>query len=654
MKTLLSIIPLTATLFALSATACLAAATISQTVDPPEANVGDMVTVTYTIQNGNSSDIQLPSVDGLQVAGKASGTNITVNNGSFTMARTQSFSIVASHAGDFTIPAFDIHLQDGGTLRTQPAKIHILASSSAPAQNNPQSGAAANQTPTFNPYGPVVMPNNNGAQPNPNPQPPPPDNSGTPPPPDVPGGNANAVNDGKVPTDPDGRPAKVFVVITPQTADAYVGQSIPMRIEWYIRVDVAAQQDSLPTIKGSDFLMNNLSTRPAGDTLMVNGEGYDRETWSTAISAPKSGDYPLQMERDTYWLKSMNPSRMDPFTNYFPGRPALAHESIPSNQLTIHVHQLPTDGKPASFSGAIGQFTVTGASQPDTVTVGEPVTLHFTVTGQGNFDYVKCPVLAEDPAWKAYTPSAKTTYQDESHTQGTKTFEMAVIPQKNGQVQLPQALFSYFDPSTKQYVTTPVNLPMITVTGQMASSTAASGATTDASASTPGVAPAGFSPNRDSSGSIRADLTPIYRQTWFWVAQGGLVTLLVLGALILFFRSQAKPDHNRAERLQREQSLALETDAMGQAAQNGDAMAFFTAARHAVQLQLSAQWKARPESITLGEIRQRDPQLAESLEPLFVQADEIIYSGGTGRGLDLAQWDRHVRELLQQSQAVRT
>ena len=37
-----------------------------------------------------------------------------------------------------------------------------------------------------------------------------------------------------------------------------------MRIDFYIRVDSIAQQDSLPTIKGSDFLMNDLSVRPEG------------------------------------------------------------------------------------------------------------------------------------------------------------------------------------------------------------------------------------------------------------------------------------------------------------------------------------------------------------------------------------------------------
>ena len=40
-----------------------------------------------------------------------------------------------------------------------------------------------------------------------------------------------------------------------------------------------------------------------------------------------------------------------------------------------------------------------------------------------------------------------------------------MIPQKNGALALPQASFSYFDPNAKQYVTVPVTLPAVTVTG---------------------------------------------------------------------------------------------------------------------------------------------------------------------------------------------
>jgi len=86
---------------------------------------------------------------------------------------------------------------------------------------------------------------------------------------------------------------------------------------------------------------------------------------------------------------------------------------------------------------------------------------------------------------------------------------------------------------------------------------------------------------------------------------------------------------------------------MADAVRQGDARAFFVAARHAVQLQLGTQWALSPEAITLGEIRRRDPSLAETLTPFFAQTDEVIYSARPSMNIDLAHWDRITRELLQ-------
>jgi hypothetical protein len=403
--------------------------------------------------------------------------------------------------------------------------------------------------------------------------------------------------------------------------------------------------------------MNDLSFRPNNEERLVMNEAYRCESWITAISAPKSGDFPLHMERDSYWVKSITGSGpgngLAPFSflQLFSRRANLAHEQIASNQVTIHVHALPTEGRPSNFTGAIGQLKVTGDAQPGSLAVGEPVTLRFTVSGEGNFDYVRCPALPDDPAWKTYVPSSKTNYLDESRTRAVKTFEQAVIPQKNGNVPLPMASFSYFDPDTKQYVTVPVALPEITVTGSptpLASTAPSGGSDSTAASATPPAA--GFLPNRLEIGSPRTSLTPIYLQPWFWGVQVGFISLPLVGALLLFLRSRSAPDNGRAERALRQRSLHHEEDAMAEAVRRGDALAFFVAARHAIQLQLGSQWKLKAEAITMGEIRERDPHLAETLEPLFAQADEVIYSGEASPGLDLAHWEHRVRTELLQSQ----
>ena len=635
----------------------IAAATIAQQISPDQVNVGDTATVTLTVQGGSlnskqtptifgltisSLDINLPQVDGLQST--LTSTRIMSFNGATSTSAI--FSVIPQRSGDFTIPAFDLHTQEGEVLHVKAMKLHVLDGGTSPPANNtvtppvspPGSVSVTATVAPFNPNGPVTMPPTNAA-PTPAPTAP---NNGNP--------ASSTAPDINAPRDPDGTPAKVFIIITPQTTDAYVGQSIPMEIDFYIRMSANWDQNSLPTIKGSDFLMNNFTTRGRVGIGMLENIQYMRETWMTAISAPKSGDFPLSMERDTYYVKSTGSS--DPnsfFGNIFGQRRTPAHELIASNLLTMHIHPLPTEGRPDHFTGVIGQLKVTGQASPSLVDVGEPVRLHFTVSGEGNFDYVRSPALADNPAWKAYVPSSKTSYLNESHTNAVKTFDQSIIPQKNGDLPLPTASFSYFDPVAKQYVTVPIPLPVITVTGSVAPIAAASSDNvTDAT--TAAIAPQtmGFLPNRLDIGSTRTSLAPVYRQPWFWAVQTGLVSLPFVAALLLYFRSRKTQDDDHAERALRRRFQQHEEDAMTEAARKGDAVAFFMAARHAVQLQLGAQWNSKPEAITLGEIRARDPQLAGTLEPLFTQADEVIYSGKASPNLDLAQWEQRVRtELLQ-------
>ncbi|MCE0497893.1 MAG: BatD family protein [Methylacidiphilales bacterium] len=636
---------LPALLLALGSAPCLVAATISQQIDQPEINLGDSANVTITIQNGSAPEIRLPHVDGIEVAGQRTQSGITIVNGSMTTSMSVMFALVPTHAGNFTIPAFDITTQDGTKLHVQEMKLHVLNSATAPASPTATPAPSASN-PVFNPNGPVVMPPNNAATTGPGA-----------------GGQdnspANSADSGGAgftpPTDPDGRPAKVFIVISPKITDAYVGETIPMRIEFYIRSDVYHQQDSLPTIDGSDFLMNDLSVRPEVDEVSLVNEDYRRFSWITAIEASKSGDFPLQMEQDTYWVKSgqNNIASGDPFANFFGPPPVLAHENIPSNRLVIHVHPLPEEGRPANFTGAIGQFKVSGDAAPTDVEVGDPVTLHFTVTGEGNFSYIQSPTLAADPNWKAYVASSKVEFDDESRTEGSKTFQQAVIPKKNGVLPLPAASFSYFEPATKQYVTVPISLPSINVTGSTpVVASAAPGAGADNSTPATAAAPAAteFLPNRIETGTFQASLAPVFQRPWFWALQGGLIVVLLIGVIVTFLRTTNNGNEDRNEQTRRRQTLHQEENAMSEAVRNGDALSFFLAARHAVQLQLGAQWRLNPEAITLAEVRERDPQLAASLEPLFTQADEIIYSGGTGDGLDLAQWETRVREELHQLQ----
>ena len=602
---------LAAALFLAALAPCLGA-TITVEINPVKITADQTATLTVVIENGEVANVDLPQVDGLLIQPGPSSVTYAFTGGTLLSTSTRKYQLMPARAGDFAIPPFDVTLKDGSTLRSQEVTLHVdsaaSATDSAPARR-----------------GPIVLPAANGG--------------------DASTSSTNAAPAIAFPRGSDGQIAKVFMLIRTQTTDAYVGQMVPLRIDFFIRQDANADQDSLPTIKGSDFLMNDFAVRGHASMISLENRAYECDTFLSAFAAPKSGDFPLASERDTYWVQSISASSLDPLG--FTHNANLAHGMITSNQLVMHIRPLPDEGRPADFSGAVGQFQVTSDAQPAVVPMGDPVILTFGISGVGNFDYVHCPALTTDPNWKVYAPKSSIAYNDEERTQGAKTFEQSVIPRENGNVPLPQASFSYFDPFRRQYITVPINLPAIAVTGAMPLATAPSATPPTSGDLVPPPDTANdFAPNRMELGELRPSLTPVYRAAWFWPVQAACAALPFLGLLIFFLRRRQTAGLEDAETLARRRSLRQEESAMEQALRMEDARAFFLSARHALQLHLRAAWKVAPESITLGEIRRRDPDRAQVLAPFFLQADEIFYSGNAPSRLDLSHWARVARECL--------
>src|SRR5207237_5080040 len=100
--------------------------------------------------------------------------------------------------------------------------------------------------------------------------------------------------------------------------------------------------------------------------------------------------------------------------------------------VALEVKPLPKNAPP-SFSGAIGNFTMTTDAKPKTVQVGDPITITSTISGRGNFDRVNAPVIEDERGWHKYPPSSKFKQDDEVGRSGTKTFEMVLSHNDNNQ-----------------------------------------------------------------------------------------------------------------------------------------------------------------------------------------------------------------------------
>lgn len=126
---------------------------------------------------------------------------------------------------------------------------------------------------------------------------------------------------------------------------------------------------------------------------------------------------------------------------------------LTNQAVTIDVKPLPS-GKPASFSGAVGTFTMASQISSSDVKTDDAVTIKITITGNGNVKLVKNPEVTFPNDFDVYDPKVevdiKTTTTGVS---GSKTIEYMAIPRYAGDFEIPQISFSYFDIKTGTYKT---------------------------------------------------------------------------------------------------------------------------------------------------------------------------------------------------------
>jgi hypothetical protein len=118
------------------------------------------------------------------------------------------------------------------------------------------------------------------------------------------------------------------------------------------------------------------------------------------------------------------------------------------------VKPLPVANKPASFNGAVGQFTIDAALKNPEIPAGDAVELKVSIHGAGNFTMINAPVLSLPPGIQAYDPSIKEDVDKTVYPlKGVKTFDYILTGKDTGVYTIPPVAFSYFDPASASYKT---------------------------------------------------------------------------------------------------------------------------------------------------------------------------------------------------------
>jgi hypothetical protein len=458
----------------------------------------------------------------------------------------------------------------------------------------------------------------------------------------------------------------VFAELIVPKKTAYVGEIVPVEIR--LGFDPRAHPKLLdgPEITGQGFTAQKL--QQSGENLeTINGRSYDVVTFKTAIAAARVGKFeigPVKAKAQVLAARRPNTPRSrspfdlfnldDPFSDPFFADPfsqfAERREvEINSEPVAFEVKPLPQTAPP-SFSGAIGNFTMTTDAKPKSVQVGDPITVTSTVSGRGNFDRVNAPIVEDEHGWHKYPPSSKFKNDDEVGISGTKTFETVLSPNEKKQ-SIPLLAFSYFDPVKERYVTLRSDPIAINVQGGAAPAPPVAAqpasATPATAAATPSPKPQDILYQLTERGRMQS-FTPLYTRPIFWTAQ--LIPLLALLGFAGWKIRQARIDNREARRIATLQHEAAEL--MRKLRRNDvSPREYYAEASRVVRVKAALARNIDPNTVdaeTAADTFGLNADSRERLRQLFEQSDELQYSGAHNGSERISPEDRRdVLELVE-------
>ena len=587
---------------------------ISATIKPAEISLGEAANLTISASGSDTSQISPPMVPGLQFSAIDQSQRFESINGVTQSTASVTYQVVAQQPGVYTIPAAASGAQPL-TLKVDPAGVGSGSSSGASSLS-------------------ALAPSASSTSPAP--------------------AHLSAAG-------------AAFVRVRFPKHELYVGESVPMEIQVGTRDGMVASLDGLPILNGDQFTLAPLAAQPdQRSEEIIGGKPYTVFTWRSSLAAVKPGamsltvDTPLTVRvrtrrasGDMFDDPAFGSLFDDPaFQNFFGGTTE-KNVTVTSTPQAFTVMALPPQGRPAGFSGAVGEFTVSSKLTDPHVTAGDPATLRMQVSGEGNFDRVDSPMLSNVEHWKTYRPTSHFVAAGEALDRGVKTFEQPIIATATGPQELPPLTFSYFNPRTQRYEeakTAPLRVTVAPATaGAAAVDASIAPPTTPPAAAAAQVSNPDWRPDHALSGSAPDSLIPVYFRPPFLVAPSVVVLAVPSLWLLLRRRQRVMTDHDARRQDSIESTRLL--GAVERAAAAGNARDFFFAARALLQKRLGSRWHVAAQGVTLAEIDARLGKASE-VRGLFEAADEAIYSHRRFEKTDLQRWQQTVMRQIGEEQTA--
>lgn len=518
---------------------------VTATVDRNRLSTDEVLTLTVTVDSsaGQPSQPALPPLDGFEILGSSSGTQISLINGEMSMQASYSYSLHPTQTGQLTISPISVQV-GGQVYNTEPITVEV-SQGTGQVQPSPNQGIPGMPGFPTRPNMPGFPNLNNffGSSP----------------------GQAQPLDPAEAPTELIGQ--DFFIEAEVDKPNPFLGEQVLYTFRFY-------QAESLfdqPEYESPSF---------TGFWSEEQGDAQIDYTTEAAGRTYRVTELPTVLFHTVIGEVTIEPARLTIPGDFFTRGMVLQTQPI-----TMNVRPLP-DNAPANFAGAVGQFNIQAEADTDTVKVNETVTLNVTLSGQGNINGVADPQWTEGTEWRAFDSEATINSQfANGMMSGERRYERLLVPTQPGDLLLPAIAFSYFNPATESYETVSSEPVLIHVTGTVGSDAAPNlphndgpGATVNTIEAAPLVPD--FRPNKPASELGRTGSAPLVENGGYWLLWT-LPLFLIVGS---FGLNRYRKQRSNSADIRRSQSAAKRAkQAINEARQHPEAEAQAAAGRILIQ-----------------------------------------------------------------------
>jgi len=413
--------------------ACLPAfAQVKFTTVVSEKELGkeDYLQVEYVVENaGTVESLTPPAFSGFTVvSGPVQQTGMSIVNGATSKSEGISYVLKPTATGRFTIAGASA-VVDGKTLRSN--SVQVTVTNAAPKTPN------VNNSPFLGLNLPEEMPEVD---------------------------EEYVLRKGESAADKIKN--NLFARLEVSKTSCYAGEPIVATYKLYSRLKSESRVTKRPSL--SQFSVYDMVQPEAGNPTVekINGKLYNAHIIRKVQLYPlQDGSFvldPVEVDNTVRFLRlegngnkiSMQQMLDDYMNGVTDGKMEEQKIMVTSKPVTITVKPLPAAGKPASFDGAVGKFTIASFVPQMEIPANETAVMNVVLKGQGNLPLINAPQVQWPAGVEGFEPTVK---EDIDRTvapiNGTKMFQFSFIAKKEGPMLIPAVAFSYFDPAAAVYKT---------------------------------------------------------------------------------------------------------------------------------------------------------------------------------------------------------